>query len=300
MTARDRAALEHQLAGIRLGFSGTLALAARNLATGEEVALDAGLLLPTASTIKVCILAEVFHQRDEGRLTLDERMEMRSTDRVGGSGVLWRLDAGLAPTIADLCMLMIIKSDNTATNMLTDRVGGVGAINQRMRETHGLADTTYHSRVDFEAIGDDVRRFAESTPADLLQLMALLARGEVVSPAAAREMLAILGKQQYLDQFPRYLNVNPYAEEIGLPVALRVRNKTGFFPGTGVDIGVVELPDGVEIAYAVFAHGSHDHSVAPEAEAYVVNGLVGRALIGYWWPGEDPTEALLPTRYATG
>lgn len=298
MTTRDRAALDRELGRIAQRFSGTLALAARNLKTGEEVALDAGQLLPTASTIKVCILAEVFHQRAEGRLAIDERLPMTASDQVGGSGVLWRLNPGLEPTIHDLCMLMIIKSDNTATNMITDRVGGVDVINRRMRETYGLNETAYHTRVDFQKIGNDVRRFAESTPNDLMRLMALLARGEVVSPEASRDMLAILRRQQYLDQFPRYLNYNPYAEEIGLPVTMRVQNKTGFFPGTGVDIGVVSLPDDVDIAYAVFAHGSRDHTVAAETESYVTNGLVGRALIGYWWPGADPSEALLPTAYA--
>lgn len=297
MTTRDRAALDRQLAGIRERFSGTLSLAASNLKTDEAVTLDAGMLLPTASTIKVCILAEVFHQREEGRLRLDERIEMQARDQVGGSGVLWRLNSGLQPTLYDLCMLMIIKSDNTATNMLTDRVGGVGIINRRMRDTYGLAETSYHSRVDFEAIGNDVRRFAESTPYDLMRLMAMLARGEVVSPQASREMLAIMQRQQYLDQFPRYLNYNPYAEELGLVSTMRVQNKTGFFPGTGVDIGVVNLPEGVDIAYAVFAHASRDHTVAAESEPYVINGLVGRALIEYWWPGDDPAEALLPTPY---
>jgi beta-lactamase class A len=242
----------------------------------------------------------VYHQREEGKLRLDERLEMTAGDQVGGSGVLWRLDPGLQLTIYDLCTLMIIKSDNTATNMLTDRVGGVDVINWRMQNTHDLRDTTYHSRVDFAKIGDDVRRFAESTPADLLQLMTLLARGEVVSPKASREMLAILGRQQYLDQFPRYLNFNPYAEEIGLPLTMRVQNKTGFFPGTGVDIGVITLPEDVVIAYAVSAHESRDHSMAAETEWAVTNGLVGRALIAYWWPGDDPAEAVLPTPYARG
>lgn len=298
MTTRDRATLDHELAGIQRRFSGRLALAARNLKTGEEIALDAGLLLPTASTIKVCILAEVYAQAGAGRLDLEERIAMTAEDQVGGSGVLWRLDPGLQPTIYDLATLMIIKSDNTATNMLTDRVGGVEVINHRMRNSYGLGDTTYHNRVDFEKIGNDVRRFAESTPADLLQLMTLIARGEVVSPKASREMLAIMQRQQYLDQFPRYLNYNPYAEEIGLPMTMRVQNKTGFFPGTGVDIGVVNLPEDVTLAYAVFAHESKDHSVAAETEWAVTNGLVGRAIVAYWWPGDDPADALLPTAYA--
>ena len=86
------------------------------------------MLLPTASTIKVCILAEVYAQAEEGKLRLDERIEMTAADQVGGSGVLWWLNPGLHPTIYDLAMLMIIKSDDTATNML-----GI----DRDREYHG-------------------------------------------------------------------------------------------------------------------------------------------------------------------
>jgi beta-lactamase class A len=298
MTTRDRAALDAQLADIQQNYSGRLALAARNLKTGEEVMLDPGLLLPTASTIKVCILAEVYAQVEEGKLGLDERIEMTAANQVGGSGVLKTLNPGLHLTIFDLCTLMIIKSDNTATNMLTDLVGGIEAINRRMQQTYGLADTTYHSMVDFEKIGDDVRRFAESTAADLMELMSLMARGALVSSAASDEMLAILGRQQYLDQFPRYLNYNPWAEDLGVVADFSIHNKTGFFPGTAVDIGVVKLPEDVVIAYAVYAHESNDHSVTAETESSVANGLVGRALVGYWWPGDDPADALLPTAYA--
>jgi beta-lactamase class A len=298
--ARERETLEVELAAIRGRFSGLLGLAARNLATGEDVLLNEHLLLPTASTIKVCILIEVYHQAHEGRLRLDERLTMTAADQVGGSGVLKTLNPGLTPTIYDLAMLMIIKSDNTATNMLTDRVGGVEAVNRRMLETYGLVHTHYHSRVDFEKIGDDVRRFAESTPYELMRLMEFLARGEAVSPQASAEMLAIMGRQQYLDQFPRYLNYNPYAQDIGLSQEITVHNKTGFFPGTGVDIGLVRLPEGIAFAYAVFAHEAADTSIAEETETSVTNGLVGRALVGYWWPRPDVSSALHPTPYVRG
>jgi beta-lactamase class A len=296
--ARDRATLDRELERIRQRFSGKLALAAKNLATGEEARIDADVVFPTASTIKVPILVEVFHLVETGEARLDERITMTAADQVGGSGVLKTLNPGLQPTLFDLCTLMIIKSDNTATNMCIDRVGGVEAVNRRMRQTYGLTATVLHNRVDFEKIGDDVRRFAEASMADLMRLLELLALGEVVSRAASDQMLAILGQQQYLDQAPRYLNYNPWAVDLGVSQDVTVYNKTGFFPGTGVDIGAFFLPEGVKIAYAVVAHEARDTSVAPESEVSVINGLIGRAFVRHWWPREDVDAVTLPTCYA--
>jgi beta-lactamase class A len=295
--ARDRATLDREIARIQQRFSGKLAVAAKNLGTGEEVRIDADAVFPTASTIKVAILAEVFHHIDAGDARLAERIEMTAADQVGGSGVLRTLNPGLQPTLFDLCTLMIIKSDNTATNMSIDRVGGVEAVTRRMQQTYGLTSTTLHNRVDFEKIGTDVRRFAESSMADLMRLMELMIQGELVSPSASQQMLAILGRQQYMDQAPRYLNFNPYAHDLGMSQDIGVYNKTGFFPGTGVDIGAITLPNEVKLAYAMVAHEAQDTSIADETEVSVTNGLLGRALVRHWWPRDDVEAATLRTCY---
>jgi beta-lactamase class A len=295
---RNRAALDGELDRIRQRFSGQLALAAKHLATGEEVRIEADRIVPTASTIKVPILVEVFHQVEAGLARLDERITLTAADQVGGSGVLKELNPGVQPTLYDLCTLMIIKSDNTATNLCIDRVGGVEAVTRRMQETYGLRSIVLHNRVDFEKIATAGGRFAEASMGDLARLLELLAHGEVVSTTASRAMLAILGRQQYLNQFPRYLNYNPYAQERGLAQDITVANKTGFYPGVGVDIGIVRLPEEVTIAYAVAAHGARDLSRSDETESSVTNGLVGRALVRYWWPREDVDVATLRTCYA--
>jgi beta-lactamase class A len=300
MRPRDRALLDQELARIRSRCSGDLSLAAKNLATDETVLLDADVVYPTASVIKVAILLEVYAQSEAGLLRLDERLEMRPSDQVGGSGVLKTLMPGLRLTLYDLATLMIIKSDNTATNMCIDRVGGIEAVNRRVQDTYGLRSIVLHNRVDFDKIGPDVRNFAETTAMDFMRLMEMLARHEVVSPHASQEMLRILSRQQYLDQFPRYLNVNPYAQELQLAQDLVVQNKTGFFPGTGVDAGVIRLPEDVSVAYYVVCHHAADTSVAPETEASVINGLVGRALIRHWWPRDDVASATMPTCYVSG
>jgi hypothetical protein len=72
-----------------------------------------------------------------------------------------------------------------------------------------LPTVALHNKVDFAAIGGDIRRFGEASPGDLVGLVAGIARGEVVSPEASAAMLDIMERQQYLDQVPRYLNFNP-------------------------------------------------------------------------------------------
>ena len=121
-----------RLESIQSRFSGRFGLAARNLTTGEEFLLDHDQVFPTASSIKTAILYEVFRQAEEGTFGLDDRVELKSSDIVRGSGVLRDIAPGLQPTVHDLAMLMIIVSDNTATNMLIDLVGGPDPVNASM------------------------------------------------------------------------------------------------------------------------------------------------------------------------
>ena len=296
--ASPRSDLDRKIATLESRFQGSLGLAATNLGTGEQVLLHADQVFPTASVIKVSVLLELFAQAEEGRLKPDERLEMQASDMVGGSGVLRELLPGLQPTLTDLAMLMVVVSDNTATNMLIDRLGGCAVINHRVQDEYGFRSIALHNRVDFDRIGSDVRRFAEATPADLMRFMERLAREELVGRNASREMLRILGRQQYLDQVPRYVKVNPYARELNMQPDVDAALKTGFFPGTRVDAGVLTLRGEVKIAYCAAAHASPDLTIAPESQPAIINGLLGKLLVEYWWPGPHPGAGTLPTAYA--
>jgi len=293
----NRETVDSLIESIRASFSGTLAFSAKNLSTGEEIVLNGDEVLPTASTIKLAVLAELYRQsRDEG-LDLSERLAMQQSDIVGGSGVLKELGPGLQPALYDLAMLMVIVSDNTATNMLIDRVGGVERVNQTMRD-YGLATLVLHNRVDFAVIGSDVRRFAESSATDLMRFNELLLQGKLVDARASKAMIDIMKQQQYLDQVPRYFNLRPGARELKPDQQIWVGCKTGFFGGTRVDAGVIFLPEDVRIAYCAMAHGSHDLSIVAESEPGVTNGRLGRVMLEYWWPGDwNPAEAAVPSLY---
>src|SRR5581483_9813598 len=113
------------VAALAASCSGHVGLSARHLGTGEELAWQPGATIQTASTVKVPIYAEVLRQARHGQLDLADPVSTHAGDLTGGSGVLSVLRPGLVCTVADLCTLMIVVSDNTATNMLIDLLGGV-------------------------------------------------------------------------------------------------------------------------------------------------------------------------------
>jgi len=116
-------AVQDDLRGLAAGFSGTLGVWALSLDTGEIIEWNPTDTFPAASTIKVPILYEVYRQSGQGRFSLTDPQTLRAEDIVPGSGILKDLTPGLVLPVKDLATLMIIVSDNTATNMLIDLVG---------------------------------------------------------------------------------------------------------------------------------------------------------------------------------
>jgi beta-lactamase class A len=201
-------------------FDGVVGLAARNLITGEEIVVNGDTRFPTASAIKTAVMLEAWHQAAEGTLSMDATLTLRDAEKVGGSGVLNGLSDGLVLKVRDLIHLMVVLSDNTATNMLVNRLG-TKRIDDRLG-SYGL-DQTKIFRPTFRDGKPDVfpeleREFGlgMSTPREMAKLMALIAEERAVSPEASRSMLATLRAQQDRAMIPR-----------NLPAAVRVGNKTG-------------------------------------------------------------------------
>lgn len=201
-------------------FDGVVGLAARDLLSGREIRINADAAFPTASAIKTVVLVEVYHQAKEGRISLDEPITLQAADKVGGSGVLKSLSDGTAWRIRDLAHLMIVLSDNTATNMLVERLG-TKRIDARL-ESYGLKRTKIF-RPTFRDGRPDIHPDLEqefglgmSTPSEMMILMATIAEGRAVDGPASESMLATLRAQNDRAMIPRYL-----------PPDVRVGNKTG-------------------------------------------------------------------------
>jgi beta-lactamase class A len=138
-TASEPTQLLEQIHSAVATFKGVMGVAARNLGTGEELLVNADLRFPSASTIKTAVMVEAYHQAAEGKLPLDTPITLRDADKVGGSGVLNGFRDGATLRVADLIHLMIVVSDNTATNLLVNRLG-TAAIDERLA-AHGRANT---------------------------------------------------------------------------------------------------------------------------------------------------------------
>jgi beta-lactamase class A len=264
-------------------FAGTGGVAAKNLGTGEEIRVSADAESGTASTIKVPILIEVFRQVEAGQVDLETKIADSPATRTPGSGILRDLSVGNPLSVRDVTILMIVVSDNTATNMLIDLVG-LDRVNATMTE-FGFPRTQLRNRIDFPKIGDDVKNLAVTTAADLAGIMEALATGRILNDDSRAEILRIMRMQHYLDNVPRYLPYTPYAEELNKPDnGLRIANKTGSWSGFRADMALVEWP-GTRYAIGIYSDGHPDTRFWAENEGNRVIGRVSRLIFDHWGGG---------------
>jgi beta-lactamase class A len=221
---RDR--LEATLERIASDLDGVMGYTIVDLTTGERLERLPDAVFATASTIKLSILYEMFRQAAEGRLKLDDVRVLDRRHAVGGAGVLSQLTAPAMP-LRDYATLMIVLSDNTATNVLIDAVGMENVTN-RMTAL-GLKRTKLRRRmIDTEAAlrGDE----NVSTPAEIARLLELLHGGEQLTGEHREELLGILQK-------PKSTPIHR-----GVPSSIPVASKSGSLDGVQVDAGIVSLP----------------------------------------------------------
>lgn len=227
-------ALRRRVEPVRRRFSGHLGFWAHDLRTGEEVQLAARDRFPSASTIKLWVLRELFARAEAGELDLDrDDLSLGPRDRVIGSGVMKDLTPGLRMSLRDVATLMITVSDNTATNLLIAHLG-TRAINAAARAA-GYGDTHLHG-LFFKGRGI---RGSYTTPADSGRLMLGVATGREVSRAASGGMLDILRREQYANIVGRMIPFDPYASGAG---RWRLASKSGSIKGVRNDCAMVEGP----------------------------------------------------------
>jgi N-acetylated-alpha-linked acidic dipeptidase len=279
--------LQSDLETIRSQFPGEMSIYMKNLFSGEEIALDSDTVYETFSVIKLAIAAELMHQVESGKFSLADRIALTAGNERLPSGVLYAMDPGLAPTIRDLLTLMIIISDNEATDALGDKVGraNVTAYMQSLglektsiqfsdldwdRTWLGTLDPAYRNAsgdktVNFpfdkysgaqveQAFGHTIYDagiyFGHSTTREIGRLLQMLVSGKLVSRQASDTILGIMEKQQVNDRFPRYLR------------EVRIAHKTGDGqPFIANDAGVLWV-NGDPIVLVVFT-GHHRGETAP-------------------------------------
>ena len=279
--------MEQRLAAIVKDFRGILGVAALDLASGETIAVNGDLRFPTASTIKTAVMLEAHHQAAEDRVPLDARFTLHESEKVGGSGVLNGLTPGVTLTTADLVHLMIVLSDNTATNMLIERLG-TARVNDRL-DAYGLGQTRLF-RPTFrdgrpDVLPDLEREFGlgMTTPIEMARLMALIAQGKAIGREASDAMLATLRRQQDRAMIPRLLPSM---------AGLTVGNKTGtdeekHAGPDGVrrhvraDAAIIVGPD-FSYTIAIFARQVEDRRWSLENEALTTGARISRLVFDYF------------------
>ncbi|HTU71722.1 MAG TPA: serine hydrolase [Candidatus Baltobacteraceae bacterium] len=207
-----------------LNFPASTAVEVMDLSTGYHIGYNAAAVMPAASTIKVPVMVEVFRQLEEGRFDLDRRVTLLESDKDYGSGELCDDPVGSTYTVEDLLDKMIDISDNTATNMLI-RLVGLRNIN---REMYSLGLDHTHLRGYVRTDTWSVRQALESSPQDMVHLLALMAERKLVDDWSSNEMISILEGDQINTLLPE-----------PLPQGIPIAHKTGSFFDTLNDVGIV-------------------------------------------------------------
>jgi beta-lactamase class A len=258
-------------------FGGTIGLAARSFDSGEEILLDADTVFPTASTFKTILLYEMYRQVDRGQLNPAERIIIEDRHRVPGSGVIQDLDSGASLTIRDVATLMIVISDNSATDIIFDLLGK-DAIQQAVQDL-GMTSTSIPMGTwgllcglhnldpdDSELTYEQLKRTLKSTvpswdahayretaendittPRDMIRLHEAIENGEGLSESGRGEVLDILKRQKLSERIPAHF-----------PTGVVCAHKTGTLRGVRNDAGIVYPIEGQKYAVAIFIKGAPD------------------------------------------
>lgn len=202
-------------------------LAIKDLRSGKQFLVNDKEVFPTASSIKIFIVTEVYRQAAEGKFKLSDIKPVPAASRVAGSGILSMLgEKSVSMSIRDYCILMMNLSDNTATNLLIDLVG--------MKHINDEAAKNGCSSTKLQRVMMDVQAAKEgreniSSPADFLTILEKLHRGDIVSKQASQDMVSIMmmDKEGWIRS--------------GIPASISVANKGGDIEGIKCDVGIVYL-----------------------------------------------------------
>jgi beta-lactamase class A len=271
--------LKQKLEQIGAGVSADWGIYIKSLDTGEEIAINADKVMDTMSTIKIPLMVDVYRQVDAGKINTADRIVMKTADKRFGTGVLRTLDPGLNLSFRDALELMIIQSDNSGTDMAFVRAGGPAHVTQTMHELGLNAITATGTSFDwFRALAEagdpsyakytpeelftkgfpekltdaDVERFhfegkhpyGLSSARDMGKLLEMIATNKAASEKSCKEMLRMMGQQQFRTRIPRFM-----MDDANTP------HKTGDFPPfIANDVGLIETPSGRVVVVFFSAH----------------------------------------------
>lgn len=273
----DTMALKRALDSIADAHRGLVGYAVHNLDTGERLTRRADETFPTASLIKVPILVALFDLVEKKQISLDDPLTVLPIDQVGGSGVLQRLRGGSTISVADAAWLMTIISDNTATNLLLDRVA-IRRVWTKM-EALGLPHTKVHSktfqRFTSVAMDSSVKYgLGVTTPGEMARLFELIARGQAVSPKADSMMMEMLIENEDELMMQRWT------------YGVRAATKTGAVDAARAECSLFFLQSRVVVC--AMTKENVDQRYAVDTEAHLTLSRIGEAIVKAWPAAPKP------------
>jgi beta-lactamase class A len=273
----DTVALRRALDSLATAHHGVVGYAVRNLDTGERLERRGDETFPTASLIKVPILVTVYDLVGKGTLSLDDPLTVLRIDQVPGSGTLQFMHPGLTITVRDAAWLMSTTSDNTATNLILDRII-IRRVWEKM-ESLGLQHTKVHSksflRIASVAMDSSVKYgLGVTTPNEMATLFELLARGKAVSPAADSAMLDVLEHNEDLQLLQRYVD------------GVRAPHKTGATDAVRTECSLFYLQS--RVVACVLTKENADQRWLIDSEPQVTMARMGAAIVKAWPAAEKP------------
>jgi beta-lactamase class A len=290
-TLKEDAQLDLQLQSIAAAHKGMVAVYAHNLKTGETASIKPDEPVQTASTIKMGILLDAAEQIRAGSASFDEKLVLTKENQVQSSGVLGQLTAPLTLTLRDFLHLMVVLSDNTATNAMIDRLG-LAHINATLVAA-GLKQTVLYKKVYVPATGPmpaDQPKFGlgKTTAREMASLMERFAEcrlsldGSASLPgdgAICGAILHMLREQQDREDLPRYIEALDTSEQ-GSAIA----NKTGALDRVRNDVALIATKNG-PVVIAGFTWANEDQRWTGDNEAQKTLGRLAEAIVLRWSPG---------------
>ncbi|MBV9214558.1 MAG: serine hydrolase [Acidobacteria bacterium] len=230
---KPKPSLDDRIQDALAGFQGKAWIYAKNLDTGKDYCLRCDEQTRTASTIKLAVMAETFHQVEQGKLRWNDEIVLTKESKQGGSGVLSEFSDNTKIDLATALHLMIVVSDNTGTNLVADKVGADNVNN--FMDSLGLTDIKFMRKIGgggeskaYQEPQNKLFGLGRSSPRQFVRLIEMMENGQLVSKEASAEMINILKRQQYKDGIGR-----------GMPDTIPVASKSGALDRLRADVGII-------------------------------------------------------------
>lgn len=267
--------LDARLSALAKAHKGRVAYFVKNLNTGESCSFNADEVMPTASLIKTAVLVETYWQAAEGKVKLETMLALKKDDKVPGSGILTQhFSDGVTLPLRDAARLMIVYSDNTATNLVLDQIG-IASTGERMAKL-GLTNTKINAKVfkgsttSIDPAATKKYGLGSTTAREMVRLLELIETGKVASPEACKEML------KHLKACDDHYTISRH-----LPTGMELAFKTGAVSDARTGAGIAYTRDG-PVAFCALTTANEDKRWVHENAAELLLANIGKEIYGHY------------------